>query len=182
MVDQIGYGREITDKKVCIGVIDHHSLQVERPEENLAAHVHADAVRDEVGVPVSVDVAAGGQPVGAQRGVERMVDAPRPGGQWAENSVSASWEIGTLSYAEMLSLPGYAYAEHYADALEDYAAPEPLPWSTLFTTRGRLLARHGRGERGEDLYTALTRVLETCRRAGLNCYTARIEAALGGKS
>ncbi len=31
-------GRHITDKKIAIGVIDHHSLQVERPEE-IAAHL-----------------------------------------------------------------------------------------------------------------------------------------------
>lgn len=35
------------------------------------------------------------------------------GGQWADNSVSASWDIGTLSYAEMLSLPGYTFEDHY---------------------------------------------------------------------
>ncbi|KAF2120182.1 hypothetical protein BDV96DRAFT_320352 [Lophiotrema nucula] len=39
-------------------------------------------------------------------------DAPQAGGQWAENPVSASADIGALSYAEQLSLPGYAYAEH----------------------------------------------------------------------
>ncbi|KAJ1707293.1 hypothetical protein G4B11_001251 [Aspergillus flavus] len=40
-------------------------------------------------------------------------NAPRPGGQWTENLVPASWEIQTLSYASMLSLPGYSFAEHY---------------------------------------------------------------------
>ncbi|CAF9923660.1 hypothetical protein IMSHALPRED_005987 [Imshaugia aleurites] len=35
------------------------------------------------------------------------------GGQWADNPVSASWDIGALSYAEMLSLPGYTFEEHY---------------------------------------------------------------------
>lgn len=35
------------------------------------------------------------------------------GGQWADNPVSASWDIGTLSYAEMLSLPGYTFETHY---------------------------------------------------------------------
>jgi hypothetical protein len=80
-----------------------------------------------------------------------------------------------------LDMADWSAAEHYADGLEDYAAPEPLPWSTLFTTRGRLLARHGRGECSEELCEALARTLETCRRAGLNCYTARIEAALGSK-
>ncbi|KAF2103792.1 hypothetical protein NA57DRAFT_31239 [Rhizodiscina lignyota] len=41
-------------------------------------------------------------------------NAPHTGGQWVDNPVSASWEIGTLSYAEMLSLPGYSFAEHYS--------------------------------------------------------------------
>ncbi|KAF2683766.1 hypothetical protein K458DRAFT_431974 [Lentithecium fluviatile CBS 122367] len=41
-------------------------------------------------------------------------DAPHPGGQWAENPVSASADIGTLSYAEQLSLPGYSYEDHLA--------------------------------------------------------------------
>lgn len=35
------------------------------------------------------------------------------GGQWADNPVSASWDIGALSYAEMLSLPGHSFEEHY---------------------------------------------------------------------
>ena len=35
------------------------------------------------------------------------------GGQWANNPVSASWDIGALSYAEMLSLPGYSFEDHY---------------------------------------------------------------------
>lgn len=50
-----------------------------------------------------------------ERAVSHVVlgDAPRAGGQWAENPVSASWGIGTLSYSEMLSLPGYSYEQHY---------------------------------------------------------------------
>jgi hypothetical protein len=35
------------------------------------------------------------------------------GGQWVENLVKASRDIGTLSYANMLSLPGYSFAQHY---------------------------------------------------------------------
>ena len=40
-------------------------------------------------------------------------DSQWPGGQWVDNPVHASWDIGTLSYACMLSLPGYSFAEHY---------------------------------------------------------------------
>ncbi|KAF2194493.1 hypothetical protein K469DRAFT_650331 [Zopfia rhizophila CBS 207.26] len=39
-------------------------------------------------------------------------ETSQAGGQWAENPVSASADIGTLSYAEMLALPGYSYSEH----------------------------------------------------------------------
>ena len=35
------------------------------------------------------------------------------GGQWADNPVAASWDIVALSYAEMLSLPGYSLPQHY---------------------------------------------------------------------
>lgn len=35
-----------------------------------------------------------------------------PGGQWADNPVKASWDIGSLSYMDQLSLPGYTLREH----------------------------------------------------------------------
>ncbi len=40
MMDLKAIGAHVTDKKVAIGVIDHHSLQVERPEE-VASHIRA---------------------------------------------------------------------------------------------------------------------------------------------
>ncbi|CAO2652551.1 Nn.00g008340.m01.CDS01 [Neocucurbitaria sp. VM-36] len=51
-----------------------------------------------------------------QRAVSHVAigDTEHAGGQWAENPVSASADIGTLSYAEQLSLPGYSYADHLA--------------------------------------------------------------------
>ena len=51
----------------------------------------------------------------SQRAVPHLVfgNAPRAGGQWVENPVKASWDIGTLSYANMLSLPGYSFSQHY---------------------------------------------------------------------
>lgn len=47
-------------------------------------------------------------------------NAPQPGGQWVENPVNASWDIQTLSYAAMLSLPGYCYAQHYRKVTGNY--------------------------------------------------------------
>lgn len=50
-----------------------------------------------------------------------------PGGQWAESPVAGSWDIGALSYAEMLSLPGYSLLEHLRkisrDPIEDFYRP-----------------------------------------------------------
>lgn len=40
-------------------------------------------------------------------------NAAQSGGQWVHSPVSASWDIATLSYTEMLSLPGYSFADHY---------------------------------------------------------------------
>lgn len=37
----------------------------------------------------------------------------QPGGQWTEEPHGASWDIQTLSYAAMLSLPGYSFADHH---------------------------------------------------------------------
>lgn len=37
----------------------------------------------------------------------------KAGGQWVDNPVHASLDIGTLSYAGMISLPGYGFDEHY---------------------------------------------------------------------
>ncbi|KAF2997849.1 hypothetical protein E8E13_002263 [Curvularia kusanoi] len=42
-------------------------------------------------------------------------DTEQVGGQWAVNPVSASTDIGALSYAEQLSLPGYSYADHLGE-------------------------------------------------------------------
>lgn len=50
-----------------------------------------------------------------EKAVSHLVlgNTAKAGGQWADNPVSASWDIGTLSYAEMLSLPGYNFEDYY---------------------------------------------------------------------
>jgi len=49
------------------------------------------------------------------------------GGQWVDNPVQASWDIGTLSYAGMLSLPGYSFAEHYRRTIGKELPPYTRP-------------------------------------------------------
>ncbi|KAL8828354.1 MAG: hypothetical protein Q9191_002637 [Dirinaria sp. TL-2023a] len=49
-----------------------------------------------------------------QRRIEHVVlgNTADAGGQWADNPIVGSWDIGALSYTEMLSLPGYSLMEH----------------------------------------------------------------------
>ena len=64
----------------------------------------------------------------------------------------------------------WAEAERYANALEDYAKEEPLPWTDFFTARGRALAAAGRGFADRD-------ALESLRRAALRFgYAAAVPA------
>ncbi|KAI9709098.1 MAG: hypothetical protein M1820_003544 [Bogoriella megaspora] len=50
-----------------------------------------------------------------ERAVPHIVigDTGKPGGQWAEEDDTAKWDIQALSYAEMLSLPGYSFADYH---------------------------------------------------------------------
>ncbi|KIX07853.1 uncharacterized protein Z518_02507 [Rhinocladiella mackenziei CBS 650.93] len=52
-----------------------------------------------------------------------MGNTIRAGGQWVDNPAPASWDIGTLSYAGMISLPGYGFDEHYQ---RRYGQPMPI--------------------------------------------------------
>lgn len=51
----------------------------------------------------------------ASRAVSHVVvgNTSAAGGQWVDNPVKASWDIATLSYAGMLSLPGYSFEDFY---------------------------------------------------------------------
>src|SRR5436190_9825956 len=53
--------------------------------------------------------------------------AKQPGGQWTDCPAGSSWDIQSLSYAGMLSLPGYSFAEHHqrvtGNRLQPFARP-----------------------------------------------------------
>lgn len=54
-------------------------------------------------------------------------NSPQPGGQWTDNPMHASWDIQTLSYAGMLSLPGYSFADHYRETTAKELPPFTRP-------------------------------------------------------
>lgn len=51
----------------------------------------------------------------ASRRISHVVlgNTSQPGGQWSDKPIAGSWGIGSLSYAEMLSLPGYSFEQHF---------------------------------------------------------------------
>jgi hypothetical protein len=65
----------------------------------------------------------------AKKAVSHIVltGATEAGGQWVTSASGTSDEIGTLSYAEMLSLPGYSFGDHhlrqYGTPLQDFQRP-----------------------------------------------------------
>lgn len=69
-------------------------------------------------------------------------------------------------------------ADIFADALETYAASEPLPWTSFFAARGRALARFGRGEHSVDLSEALSRLVDEARAIGFSMALPALEKAL----
>lgn len=68
--------------------------------------------------------------------------------------------------------------DRYAQALEDYTRPEPLPRSEFFIARGRALAAHGRGNRDQASMAELQRLHDEAEGIGLKFVLPTLEAAL----
>ncbi len=69
-------------------------------------------------------------------------------------------------------------AERLADALTAFTAAEPLPWTSFYVARGRILAAWGRGERGPAVGVQLGRLAEEAGAAGLLLALPALEQAL----
>jgi tetratricopeptide (TPR) repeat protein len=72
----------------------------------------------------------------------------------------------------------WAEALRYAQALADYTAAEPLPWSDLNIARGRALAAFGGGHRGESLRRELVALRGRAAAAQLAPALRLLDAAL----
>lgn len=72
----------------------------------------------------------------------------------------------------------FAAVDRYCAALERYTAAEPIPWSDLAIARGRLLARHGRGETGAELAKSLQALREHTARLGFDVWLPALDAAM----
>jgi hypothetical protein len=77
-----------------------------------------------------------------------------------------------------LKLEEWDIAESYAQALEDFTRPEPLPWTDFFIARGRALAAWGRGRREPQLAEELRRLKADAEGRGLTTAMLAIDEAL----
>ncbi len=69
--------------------------------------------------------------------------------------------------------------ERYAAALENYTSAEPLPWTIFFITKGRALAKFGRGKPNDATMEELQHLRDEADRVGLKTALPALEEALG---
>ncbi|MBI5108190.1 MAG: AAA family ATPase [Rhodocyclales bacterium] len=97
----------------------------------------------------------------------------------AQGSISHNhFDFHACAIDASLESRDYAAALRYCAALERYTAAEPIPWSDLAIARGRLLARHGRGEAGIEMRTALQALREQTARLGFAVWLPALDAAM----
>ena len=71
-------------------------------------------------------------------------------------------------------------AERYAQALDEYTRPEPLPWADFWIAWGRALATHGRDPKSTAAIERITEVLMEAQRIGMLPAIPALQRALGG--
>ena len=77
-----------------------------------------------------------------------------------------------------LALGDWDETDRYADTLDQFTRPEPLPWSDFFITRGRALAAVGRGGRTVQVWRELERLRDEAHRLDYRTALPAIEQAL----
>jgi class 3 adenylate cyclase/tetratricopeptide (TPR) repeat protein len=78
-----------------------------------------------------------------------------------------------------LNAGAWEEVERYAQALEDYTRPEPLPWADFWIAWGRALAVHGRDPASAAAAEHVEGVLKGARRIGMRPAIPALQRALG---
>jgi class 3 adenylate cyclase/tetratricopeptide (TPR) repeat protein len=77
-----------------------------------------------------------------------------------------------------IGVADWGEAERYAQALEDYARPEPLAWSDFWTRWGRSLAAYGRRPSDPNVRAELLLVRDMAMRIGMGVALPALRVAL----
>ena len=72
-------------------------------------------------------------------------------------------------------------ADGYAQEMEDYTRPEPLPWADFWIAWGRTLAAHGRNSKSSVAIQNIEHVLEQAELIGMQPAIPALRRALGGR-
>ena len=78
-----------------------------------------------------------------------------------------------------LEAEDWGEAARYADALEAYTRPEPVPWAEYYIARARALLTCGRGHRDAETHRELVGLREEAERIGLRSALPLLERAIG---
>jgi class 3 adenylate cyclase/tetratricopeptide (TPR) repeat protein len=79
-----------------------------------------------------------------------------------------------------LNAEAWDEAERYAQALEDYTRPEPLPWAEFWISWGRALAAYGRDPRSPVGLDAVKCILDQAKRIGMLPAIPALQRAIDG--
>ena len=124
------------------------------------AHYHRDdgrrPVRASRGQPVAEDDAERGRSLAEGEELLRAGSVGHNHLRFHRHAIEASLNAGA-----------WDEVERYAQALEDYTRPEPLPWADFWIAWGRALAVHGRDPASAPAAEHIKGVLEEARRIGL---------------
>jgi tetratricopeptide (TPR) repeat protein len=77
-----------------------------------------------------------------------------------------------------LNAEAWDEAERYAQALEDYTRPEPLPWAEFWISWGRALAAYGRDARSTAAVHSVKCVLNQAKRIGMQPALPALQRAI----
>ena len=77
-----------------------------------------------------------------------------------------------------LELADWDEADRYASALESFARPEPLPWSSFFARRGHVLAAIGQGRWDDEVAGDIAELLEQAEAFGYSVAEPALREAL----
>ncbi|KAJ5578780.1 uncharacterized protein N7459_007744 [Penicillium hispanicum] len=106
----------------------------------------------------------------------------QPGGQWTDEPCGASWDIQTLSYAAMLSLPGYSFADYHqkitGQELPPFTRPTRREIADYFRAYPAAVGIHNVFRCGNEL-TGISRTANGFYIRSHNLYCKRLVLASG---